>query len=298
MQNHKIIPAFEILLDEMEAVVMGLNQEGAQLLTAGKYEEARALIEKVESINNIHDKVQSLSVDWRNLYVSESKRSPKKRNLTNKRLKYGLRTPERSFKLPILQTIIEMGGDGKVSEILDRMELNLKPILNEYDYQLMKATKQPRWRTTAKWTRQALVDEGKLASDSPRGVWAITPQGRAWVDEQTKEGSSQKPSANQPGVKVADKKQDREDRSVTLEQIIEVCHEIYHNGKDYNEAVKRVADRRGLKSIHTVYDKCTRQLGLTTAEFKDLAEDKFTLMKFLIDQFPKDQYYIIEQLGS
>jgi hypothetical protein len=176
------------------------------------------------------------------------------------------------------------------------MELSLKPILNEYDYQLMNATKQPRWRTTAKWARQALVNEGKLASDSPRGIWEITEQGKAWVEEQTKD-LNHEPDEKQTSTAVPKTKPTQEERSVALEQIIEVCHEIYHNGLDYNESIQQVADRRGLKSVHTVADKCTRQLGINTAEFKALTDDKFKLMKFLIDQFPKDQYFIIEQLG-
>ena len=60
MEKNEVIPAFEMLLDEIDAVVMALNEEGAQLLTAGKYADARALIAKVESINAIRVKVQSL----------------------------------------------------------------------------------------------------------------------------------------------------------------------------------------------------------------------------------------------
>ena len=297
MQNHEVIPAFEMLIEELDAIVSDLNQQGAQYLSKGEYDQARSLIAKVESITTIRDKVQTLQVEWRSLQVSETRGSPKKRESPTERLKHGLRTPEKAFITPILQTLIKMGGNGKVSDILDHMELSLKPILNDYDYQLMNATKQPSWRTTAKWARQALVNEGKLASDSPRGIWEITEQGRAWVEEQTKE-LNQEPVEKQTATAIPKVKPTQEERSVALEQIIEVCHEIYHNGRDYNEALQQVADRRGLRSVHTVADKCTRQLGINTAEFKSLTDEKFKLMKFLIDQFPKDQYYIIEQLGS
>jgi restriction system protein len=302
MQNHEVLPAFEMLLDEMENVVGALNQEGAQLLTAGKYDEARALIEKVESINVIREKVQSLSEDWRKLSVKSTKKTggkPRKRKAkSTARLEKGLRTPEDAFKLPLLKTLIEMGGAGRVSDVLDRMEKHAKQILTDHDYEPLSSTDELRWRNTAKWARQEMVNEGILDKDSPYGIWTITEKGRAWAESHSQDSLAH----NNPDKLIQENFPERQnrhtDRSVALEQIIEVCHEIYHNGRDYNEAVKHVADRRGLKSIHTVYDKCTRQLGLTTAEFKDLAEDKFTLMKFLIDQFPEDQYYIIEQLGS
>ncbi|MEM7820360.1 MAG: winged helix-turn-helix domain-containing protein, partial [Candidatus Aenigmatarchaeota archaeon] len=33
----------------------------------------------------------------------------------------------------------------------------------------------------AQWARNAMVKEGLLASDSPRGVWEITAVGRRWL---------------------------------------------------------------------------------------------------------------------
>ena len=35
MEKNEVIPAFEMLLDEIDAVVMALNEEGAQLLPRG-----------------------------------------------------------------------------------------------------------------------------------------------------------------------------------------------------------------------------------------------------------------------
>jgi restriction system protein len=302
MHNHEVIPAFEMLLDEMETVVEGMNQEGALLLTAGKYDAARVLIEKVEAINAVRDKLQSLSEEWHQLSVKPVKKTGKRaRQRTPKsapRLKKGLRTPEDAFKLPLLKTLIEMGGAGRVSDVIDHMEKHVKSILTEHDHELLKSSNEPRWRNTVAWARSSMVKAGLLDQDSPYGVWTITEQGRVWAEEQSKEPLRHTISEKQIQMPVPKEKNGHTDQSVALEQIIEVCHELYHNGRDYHEAIQEVADRRGLKSIHTVADKCTRQLGLSTAEFKALAEDKFKLMKLLLDEFPKDQYYIIEQLGS
>lgn len=187
MQSNEVIPAFEMLLEELDKLVSDFNHQGAQYLSKGEYDQARSLIAKVESITAIQDKIQSLQKELQNLKLSETKSSTKKRQSSTKRLKHGLRTPEKAFKMPILQTLIKMGGKGKVSDILDRIGSDLESVLNKYDYQLMNATNQPRWRTTAKWTRQALVNEGKLASDSPRGIWEITEVGLQWLKEQQKE---------------------------------------------------------------------------------------------------------------
>ncbi len=189
MQKHEVIPAFEMLLDEIDAVVGALNEEGAQLLTAGKYAEARALIAKVEAINAIRGKVQSLSEEWRRLSIKTFKKPVRKprqaKPKTTARLGKGLRTPEEAFKLPLLKTLIEIGGAGRVSYVLDRMEKHVKPMLTEPDYELLSSSNELRWRNTAAWARSKMVKEGYLASDSPRGVWEITEAGRAWVEEQS-----------------------------------------------------------------------------------------------------------------
>ena len=58
MQNHEVIPAFDMLLDEIEGIVSDLHQRGSQYLSEGEYDQARSLIAKVESITTIRDKVQ------------------------------------------------------------------------------------------------------------------------------------------------------------------------------------------------------------------------------------------------
>ena len=189
MKEHEVVPAFEMLLAEIEDVVNRLNQEGAQLLTAGKYEEARALIEKVEVINIIRDKVQSLSDDWRKLGLKTpqkpvDKKKPFQRKVT-KFLKQGLRTPNEAFHTPILKALIDLGGTGRVKEVLDRVEELMSDQLNKYDYETLPSNpNELRWRNNAQWARWRLVQNGYLASDSPRGVWEITDAGRQFLEEQ------------------------------------------------------------------------------------------------------------------
>ena len=40
-----------------------------------------------------------------------------------------------------------------------------------------------RWRNTAQWTRNTMVNEGLLAKDSPWGIWEITEKGRKFYEE-------------------------------------------------------------------------------------------------------------------
>jgi hypothetical protein len=59
----------------------------------------------------------------------------------------------------------------------------MKHQLNEYDHQLLPSDNSTmRWRNTAQWARNTLRSEGLLRSDSPRGTWEISDDGRAWLE--------------------------------------------------------------------------------------------------------------------
>jgi len=83
----------------------------------------------------------------------------------------------------------------------------------------------------------------------------------------------------------------------TLNQILEVAEVVFTQGKTYNEAVKIVAEKRGIHPA-TVRDKCTRRLGLTTSQFKNLLEDKEKLLTFLFEKFPNKKDIVNERLGG
>ncbi len=95
------------------------------------------------------------------------------------KLRKGVRTPESAYYRPILQALAEMGGAGKVADVLDRVFTRMRPILKPVDLEpLASSPDNPRWRNAAQWARNSMIKEGLLKADSPRGVWEITDAGR------------------------------------------------------------------------------------------------------------------------
>jgi len=90
------------------------------------------------------------------------------------RLPRGLRTPMGDYYQPILQALNESGGSAKVNDVLERVEQLMKDVLREVDYEPLASDGMLRWRKTAQWARDAMVREGLLKSNSPRGIWEIT----------------------------------------------------------------------------------------------------------------------------
>src|SRR5262245_53475552 len=85
-----------------------------------------------------------------------------------KRIPRGERTPQEIFRQPILRALYEKGGSGKTAEVLDRIEEILGSKLTNADRASLSHG-EIRWRNTAQWERNVMVDEGLLKKNSPRG---------------------------------------------------------------------------------------------------------------------------------
>jgi predicted transcriptional regulator len=93
----------------------------------------------------------------------------------------GEKTPRQAFRIPILEALVELGGKGKTDEILEKVELKMKHILNSVDYEKLPSGVMIRWQNTAQWERYVMVKDGLLRSDSPKGIWEITEKGRKFL---------------------------------------------------------------------------------------------------------------------
>jgi len=180
VERNEVNEAFEILLEEIEAVVNALNETGAEVLRQGEYDKARQAIEEATRLAEFREKVRSLQKEWNDLLSAgvAEKRKRGKRKVKGP-LRRGLRTPEDAFRRPILEALAELGGSAPMREVLALVEKKMSGVLNEYDYQPLQ-TGEIRWRNTAQWCRNTLVREGLLRSDSPKGIWEIAASG--WLE--------------------------------------------------------------------------------------------------------------------
>ncbi len=183
MKNQNLLPTIKALLDEIDAVISGLNEEGARLFSEGKYDQARALLNKVEGITGYRGKVLCLKDDWKALRVPAlEKPSGKGEAGARSRsgpLKPGLKTSYEDFRYPILEALVRLDGAGRVREVFRIVGEIMADQLNIYDYQPLPSDPDSvRWKNTVSWERYNMVQDGLLADDSPRGVWEITDAGR------------------------------------------------------------------------------------------------------------------------
>jgi len=89
-------------------------------------------------------------------------------------------TPQSEYAMPILESLIEMGGRGRVRDVLDKVYEKMKNRLTSADLELVPSGRDIRWKNHAKFERLSLRIEGYLKTGSPRGIWEISEKGRAY----------------------------------------------------------------------------------------------------------------------
>ena len=288
MYENEVSSAFEILLEEIETIIDKLNQEGARLFSRSAHKEARQLLDKAESTNQFRSKIKELQKEWQSLEPGITRKSSaelrQSRHKKRHRLQRGLRTSEEEFRIPIMKALVQQGGEAPVNDILKEVGKAMANELNEYDKQRLVSTPGfPRWRNTAQWARNGLVNEGLLSKDSPKGIWEITDAGRKAVSRSITQIELPEPNLGNGNI------------PKVLYHILKVYEYVSSGEYTYNKAVAKIAKDEKLRSIHTVYDACTRRIKLNTEQFRNLLKAPDRLCNYLTETFPDHQAHIQNQ---
>lgn len=156
----------------------------------GDYDTAQSVIDFAKRLTAFRSKVDGLGKEWDELEDLRDKASAEVQQIVSKRFfgrkKSGEITGHFDFCLYILQTLVEMGGKALTRDVLDAVGLKMKGVLKPKDYEPHESNaKQIRWRNTAQWARNHMVNEdGRMKKGSPNGTWEISDKGRAWLKKQ------------------------------------------------------------------------------------------------------------------
>ena len=182
---------FEMLLEEIEAEITFQGKLSTQAFERHDFAAAHKAADYATLIAAFKDESVALRKKWEALTLSQQSKQPEKqpekeeiikatqtqrRNLG--RTPKGSGTPQRDYRRPILQVLVEMGGSGRTRNILIRVEQIMRATLKPADYELLQKAKTPRWSKAAQWERERMAREGLLQPDSLHGIWEISDAGR------------------------------------------------------------------------------------------------------------------------
>lgn len=181
--------AFEMLLEEVDVEIVFQNKLGTRAFEGSDYGAFRKAADYAAQIAAFRNEVVSLRGKWEALIQSQQDKRPVKEATgagTHRRdlgrAPMGKATPQRAYRQPILQALVEMGGSGRMNEVLARVEQMMRTRLKSLDYEPLPADGMLRWSKSAQWSRNSMAREGLLA-DSPRGIWTISEAGRRALKE-------------------------------------------------------------------------------------------------------------------
>jgi hypothetical protein len=94
----------------------------------------------------------------------------------------GTLLPEAEYEVPLLHALVAAGGQGPSGEIIDAVGRELGDRLTAPDRDAL-ASGDIGWRNRTQFVRLRLVQRGLMDGGTPRGVWAITVNGRQFLRE-------------------------------------------------------------------------------------------------------------------
>lgn len=91
-------------------------------------------------------------------------------------------TPQKEFRVPILEALAELGGEAHAQEVIRHLEQKLEGRLKQGDYEPNR-DRIPKWQKAVHFQRLLMVRERLLAKNTPRGVWRITDEGLQYLKQ-------------------------------------------------------------------------------------------------------------------
>lgn len=110
--------------------------------------------------------------------AAAARKSTKKRT----RVPKGSIVPEEEYEVPILHALEHLGGRVPTSEVIAQVEKEMGPRLTDVDREQLSSG-GVRWQNRVQFVRLKLIKKGDMVDGSPRGIWEISPAGRARISK-------------------------------------------------------------------------------------------------------------------
>jgi len=162
------------------------EKQEIERLKSERLKRAMALVKEAQELLGIYNFELRVTIGGTRI-VDKEKRTIhgdlQKKREKGKILPRGIKTPLIRYRVPILQALVDLGGQGKASIVLERVYQQMEDVFVPADLEELSSLQEKRWRNTAQWARAKMIKEGLLREDSPRGVWEISEKGREYLQD-------------------------------------------------------------------------------------------------------------------
>lgn len=182
----------------VEAEATSLRKDARKAITAADKETVISVMDQLSFLSKVDSMLGDVTAYWRNrgsahaeavakapgdgssgraskLKLSAEQKKGKRAPSKNRAPRNSL-TPEKSFYEPIVNALRSMGGSAKAGDVLKAVDASIGSTFNEYDRQKTGSGATVRWKTSANNARTSLIQDGRLRSGSPRGIWELATE--------------------------------------------------------------------------------------------------------------------------
>lgn len=185
-----VVLAVKALEEEISLAINAVQSQATLAERSGNADEAHRLFEKIRSMRSLKRNASIFAKQWSlaemGNVVEDQAPAPEDKGAVDKEPQWPApvngRTPEHAFRSPVLEALVQLGGQAPVGDVLAAVERAVKDKLTGADLAYDDKKGSTYWRNAARWARQQLVRDGLVFSPS-RGVWAITDKGRTLVSD-------------------------------------------------------------------------------------------------------------------
>ena len=186
--NERVKQALESCIAELESILSDINAGIKQAVDEGNYTYSQQLIQEAEAVKRTIEQVARIKDSSPLDPTSAPARTTRIRAAKQKRAVDV--TPQKEYQIPILEALVEQGGQASTSEVLRRVYEKVKHRLRPKDLEILPSGRDVRWENAVMWARNKLREQGLLSSNS-RGIWAITDAGRRYLESLKHEQGAQ-----------------------------------------------------------------------------------------------------------
>ena len=105
---------------------------------------------------------------------------PGRKIADRKRVPPGTLLAEEHYEVPLLASLVELGGSAPSREVIDLVGKKLADRLTEVDKGTLNSG-GIRWQSRVQFVRLRMIEQGLMLKETGRGVWAISDAGRDHV---------------------------------------------------------------------------------------------------------------------
>jgi len=156
--------ALKLTKREVKSALRQVNQQAGRLVTRGDYTGAQSWVDMGRAITGFGAEVDALQLRWQALQETAPGQTTSEG------------TPLWEYYQPILQALVELGGEALVAELEEKVAPILAGVLHPEEMNIMSGDKL-RWKRAVRRSRRHMIKEGFLENHS--GLrWRITDSGR------------------------------------------------------------------------------------------------------------------------